>query len=244
MRIRSVVKKFSTILLEKGLFYVLAVFCLLDAASAVCDDPAIFTAEIDDAGKIAVVDESDGSAVHVIEKPAGVVRELHALAAGTIVAVSQKDFTDFIDTENGKQIRRYERRIYAFSHGENLCAALFTVETEHKLIILTYPELSQKFILEPGASAGPAELVFSPNDLYLAVQFSNAYPLSDEMYIDPVLDGILYWVCVFDLENGQKIPEIGGAYLGSFTEDSHHYQEDSGRIYDLVKREWTQPRSR
>jgi len=191
-------------------------------------------ATVDGRGSIQVVDEETGRVVHQFPKPAGVLREIATLRGGAVVAISQKDFTEFYDSTQGSLVRRFEKRIYAFSHGEGL-AVVYTSGRE--LQTYAYPDLSLRHTLTKAQAGGPSKLAFSRDDRYLAVQLCNHYPLSDELHAGGFIpEKTLYWVLLFDLASGKQLSADGGIYMGRFSDDSRFYVTGEGQTIDLGSR--------
>jgi hypothetical protein len=214
----------------------LVVLVLLITALAVsASPPSAFRVVSAPHNTLAVIDPASGDTIHRIAQPAGVIREMVALDNGRIVMTTTANESEFWNAATGKLERRFDNRIYAFSHDQSL-AVTFT--RAHSLTILNFPGLTRKTVLLAKNDWGPSALEFSADDHYLAVEFCNLYPLSDEAFQNPVFDKANYRTLVFDLLQGKQIPEVGGVLIGRFAEDSKSYFADDGREYDLVNRTW------
>jgi hypothetical protein len=183
---------------------------------------------------VRVVDESTGRTVGEITRPAGVVREVFALNNGTVLAISQKDFTQFFDLKSRKQIRNLDKRIYTFDRSGNSAIAY---TSDHDLVLVSYPSFRER-IIASAQHGGPSAVLFSPESEYVAVQFCNRYPLSDAEYPNPVLEKTLYWVKLYDLENREQVTEVKDFFLGSFSADSRFYTTGDGRKLNLGTRKF------
>lgn len=219
-----------------GLMAVLFTIATLAAASDLN-----YTAKLTGNGMITVTDETTGRVVHELSAPQGVIREIHVLENGSVVATTKAALTEFWNAETGERIQEFGERIYAFSHEQQLCV---TFDANHNLILRNSPDLSARHILLKGVAGGPSAMKFSPDDQYLAVEFCNNYPLSDEDFPDRAFGKTIYWVTLFETASGRTVPDVGGLFMGSFSADSKTYTTAEGRTFDLITRTYLESQTR
>lgn len=200
-----------------------------------------YTAKLTKNGMITVTDETSGRIVHELTAPQGVIREIHVLDNGNVVATTKAALTEFWNAETGEKIQEFGEHIYAFSHEQQLCV---TFDANHNLILRNIPDLSARHILLKGIAGGPSAMKFSPDDRYLAVEFCNHHPLTDEEFLDPVFDKTIYWVTLFETATGLTVPDVDGIFLGSFSADSKTYTTAEGRTFDLITRTYIESQTR
>lgn len=210
--------------------------CLIPLPLAAQTPSRDIAVEVNEEGKLAVIDQTTGAVLHVLPKPEGVIREMHALDGGAMVLTTKRDRTDIRNAETGELVRQLDFRVYAVDHSEQL-GVVFTDSKELK--VLDWPELSVKWMLETGVNGGPSQMAFSPDDRYLAVEFCNAYPLSDEMFVNPGLNAVFYWTRLYDMQTGEMVPEFTESLLGSFEDVRHYRSGDENRRFDLQSHKWT-----
>jgi len=218
----------------------LLVFGLASACFGVSGAADQFRAELTTDGKAVVVkNEITGRVVHTIAKPPGLVRRAFALDGGAVVATTTKDATEFWNATDGTLTRRIDERVHAVSHSGN---RVVTFAQDRALLVRSYPDLDLVRVLESHAEWGPSGVVFSPNDRYVAVEFCNHYPLTDEQFANPVFDATLYRVKIYDVQSGETLPAVSDVRIGKFSPDSRYYEYQDGRRFDLRSRSLVTPR--
>lgn len=193
-----------------------------------------------DGKSVVVLDARSGAVLHSLPKPAGLVRSVYALARGTVVVTTRGDGSEFWDTRTGAVTARLGDPVHGISHDGS---RLVTFSSDHQLMIRSFPTLAVTRVLEAKSEWGPSAVAFSPDDRFVAVEFCNHYPLSDEQFLNPVFDATLYATNVYEVESGRRVPEASGARIGSFSPDARYYMGGS-RSFDLRARRWTSAEGR
>lgn len=180
-------------------------------------------------GRVTVKNTVSGKVIRTFQMKEGIVREVFLLNGGRTVGASQNDHTIFWDLTTGREIRRFDQRIYGFSHDET---RFFTYNREG-LFLYAYAHLTRICELVKGPMLGPEAFLFSRDDRFLSILFASGRPASDENYprADPVRIGIRY-TKLFNIETCQEIQEFSRLdviQLGEFSTDSRFYNlKDSG----------------
>lgn len=176
-------------------------------------------------GQVNVEEITSKDVIRTFQMDEGVVvREVFLLEGGRTVAACQKDHAVFWDLATGREIARFNRRIYGFSHDET---KFFTYKYPEGVSLYAYPDLTQICELVKRRMPGPCHFLFSPNDQFLVVWFVAGYPSSDENYPrrNPVRAAHAY-TKLFNLYTCQEIQEFSQLRAleeGKFSLDSRFY---------------------
>jgi len=179
-------------------------------------------------GSVTVSEKATGKIAKTFSmKPGVVVREIGWVDGGKTLFASQKSQTVFWDFETGREIKRFNKRIYLFSHDEKSFVT-FSKKPESLIEIHSYPSMASKAVLEGVKGMGPSAMAFSPNDRYLLVQFNNFYPAPDAQYPCPEMGKSLYEMRLYDIRTGRRIVEFekgnpAAHLVGIFSDDSRYY---------------------
>ena len=218
--------KISVILIAVGLCAFVA-FPLLGMKKKVPESSTEIEVKGDREGHVVVTDAKTGEEIRTFTMNKGVVRETHILEGGRVVAAAQKDFTVFWDVKTGKEIRRFNERIYKFSH-DGKKFVTFQAKVEGNLVIYSNPDFTKQFTLKGIENWGPRLVLFSPNDRFLLVRFYSFCPLADDLYLNFAHSKYSTGLHLYDLEFGSIIKEFEEGHYdikgsGEFSSDSKYY---------------------
>jgi hypothetical protein len=192
-------------------------------------------------GQVIVKDKVSGRVIRRFQIEKGVIREVFLLDGGKTVSASQKDSTVFWDLDTGREIQRFEQRIYGFSHDKTK----FFTYSPQGVLLYSYPEMKPVCELAKGLMVGPEKFLFSSDDGFLAILFATGRPESDEYYpgTGPVRRSIRYSK-LFNIKTCREIQEFSQlkvSQLGEFSKDSKSYTLDNYAIFienRYVKGSW------
>lgn len=173
-------------------------------------------------GTVIVKDKISRQVIRRFQMGKGVVRELFLLDDGKIVAASQAEHTVFWDLATGQKLKKFNQRIYGFSHNKT---RFFTFSQGKsygmgKVSLYNYPQQNLLCELATNLSVQPETFVFSPNDQFLAILFSTA-PDTGRVIKNVIISKM------FNIETCEEIEEFSelrALKIGEFSQDSKFYQ--------------------
>ena len=172
-------------------------------------------------GEVRVTNAETGKALHrFMMAHRGVVREIHVLDDGCVIAASQSDETEFWDLATGAKLYRVPLRIYAFTRDQKH----FFIYRDNYVFWFAYPGLTEVCRPTPTPVMGPDGFTFSPDGRYLEIVFSSGPPSSDSVWPEPEPQSKSdRYARLFDTRRCEEIAAftaLDTTPLGTFSRDS------------------------